>query len=131
MEGRCTRKFIGFHRASMTDFQRHLLTGKGKKAEKVQHAKQHAARKVKIALVEAEWAHFTTARSEHAARRVMATHLLLRHALIVCLFSFPSRGPPHFSLMHKNPGCSGRRFVLYTAVLLLTSPVTSPRAFFR
>ena len=47
MEGRCTRKFIGFHRASMTDFQRHLLTGKGKKAEKVQHAKQHAARKVK------------------------------------------------------------------------------------
>ena len=48
--------------------------------------------KSKIALVEAEWAHFTTARSEHAARRVMAAHLLLRYALIVCLFFIPVKG---------------------------------------
>ena len=48
--------------------------------------------KSKIALVEAEWAHFTTARSEHAARRVMAAHLLLRYALIVCLFFVPVKG---------------------------------------
>ena len=48
--------------------------------------------KSKIALVETEWAHFTTARSEHAARRVMAAHLLLRYALIVCLFFVPVKG---------------------------------------
>lgn len=71
--------------------------------------------KSKIALVEAEWAHFTTARSEHAARRVMAAHLLLRYALIVCLFFVPVKGTAALfayaqkSGMQRQPVCAIHR----------------------
>ena len=71
--------------------------------------------KSKIALVEAEWAHFTTARSEHAARRVMAAHLLLRYALIVCLFFVPVKGTAALfayaqkSGMQRQPVCAIQR----------------------
>lgn len=71
--------------------------------------------KSKIALMEAEWAHFTTARSEHAARRVMAAHLLLRYALIVCLFFVPVKGTAALfayaqkSGMQRQPVCAIHR----------------------
>lgn len=71
--------------------------------------------KSKIALVEAEWAHFTTARSEHAARRVMAAHLLLRYALIVCFFFVPVKGTAALfayaqkSGMQRQPVCAIHR----------------------
>lgn len=88
---------------------------KAKKPKKCSMPNSTLHAKSKIALVEAEWAHFTTARSEHAARRVMAAHLLLRYALIVCLFFVPVKGTAALfayaqkSGMQRQPVCAIQR----------------------